>query len=166
MESHHRGGWRRAPGGLLRYWIRSSRYGIVGGLCFTAAGLQLKPRDDYIGWSAAARLAHIQEVVCNHRFLILPSVRVHHLASTALRTATVRVATDWQERYGVRPLLLYTGMSAMRIGSPFRGARAVATRRAGSMSSKPSGRNACPQFLSRRPRQAPDCRWARHGRRN
>ena len=145
MESHHRGGWRRAPGGLLRYWIRSSRYGIVGGLCFTAAGLQLKPRDDYIGWSAAARLAHIQEVVCNHRFLILPSVRVRHLASTALRAATARVATDWQERYGVRPLLLYTFVAPGHSGLSYRAA----------------GWECCPQWTSGRRSGVPRAVWVK-----
>ena len=85
VESHHPKGCSRAPGGRVLYWIRSSRHGVLGGAAFAAASCQLKPRDDFIGWSADARLANIGLAVCNSRFLILPSVKVRGLASLALR---------------------------------------------------------------------------------
>ena len=111
IETHHPEGWRRPPGGQVRYRVRSERYGVLGGIGFTAAGIQLGPRDDVVGWSADARVANIGKVVCNHRFLLLPGVRVQGLASRVLRLATGRIADDWAAAYGERPVLVqsFTG---------------------------------------------------------
>ena len=68
IETHHPEGWRRPPGGQVRYRIRSERHGLLGGIGFTAAGIQPVPRDPEIGWSVDARVANIGKVVCNHRF--------------------------------------------------------------------------------------------------
>ena len=117
IEIHHPEGWRRPPGGQVRYWIRSQHHGVLGGIGFSAAGIQLGPRDGFIGWSADARVANIGKVVCNNRFLLLTGVRVKGLASRALRLATARVADDWAATYGERPVLAQTftgpGMSGL-----------------------------------------------------
>ncbi len=47
-------------------------------------------------------------MICNHRFLLLPGVRVYGLASRVLRMAARRVAGDWEARYAVRPAAAYT----------------------------------------------------------
>jgi hypothetical protein len=47
-------------------------------------------------------------VVNNTRFLIVPTVEVRNLASHVLALATGRLAEDWQERYGVWPVLVET----------------------------------------------------------
>lgn len=52
IGTHHPAGWRRPSGGQLRYWVRSERHGVLGGIGFAAAGIQLGPRDGVIGWSA------------------------------------------------------------------------------------------------------------------
>ena len=106
IEAWHPLGWRRAPGGQMRYWIRSSERGVVGGLGFCAASWHQKARDDWIGWSGDARVANLGAVICNHRFLVL--ARVHGLASRVLGLAAARVADDWASVYGVRPVLAYT----------------------------------------------------------
>ncbi len=117
IETHHPEGWRRPPGGQLRRWVRSERCGVLGGIGFTAAGIQLGPRDRVIGWSAGARVANIGRVVCNHRFLLLPGVRVKGLASRVLRLAAERIGDDWEAAYGERPVLAQTftgpGMSGL-----------------------------------------------------
>ena len=117
IETHHPEGWRRPPGGQVRYWIRSERHGVLGGIGFAAAGIQLGPRDGVIGWSADARVANIGRVVCNNRFLLLSGVRVKGLASRALRLATARIAGDRAAAYGERPVLAQTftgpGMSGL-----------------------------------------------------
>ena len=97
LEAWHPLGWKRAPGGQLRYWIRSSAYGVLGGIGFAAASWHQKARDEWIGWSADARAAHLGLVLCNHRFLLLP--RIHGLASRVLEMATDRVAGT-----GARPM--------------------------------------------------------------
>ena len=122
MESHHPKGWRRAPGGRMLYWIRSSRRGILGGAAFASAGCQLARRDRFVGWSADARLANIGLAVCNSRLLILPSVRVRGLASRALRLAAARIAGDWERKYGSRPALAYSFTGPGHSGPGYRAA--------------------------------------------
>ena len=122
VETHHPKGWRRPPGGQLRYWIRSERHGILGGVGFAAAGIQLGPRDGVIGWSADARVSNIGKVVCNNRFLLLSGVRVKGLASRALRLATARVADDWATAYGERPVLAQTFTGPEMSGLSYRAA--------------------------------------------
>ena len=122
IESHHPEGWRRPPGGQVRYWVRSEPYGVLGGIGFTAAGIQLGPRDGVIGWSADARVANIAKVVCNHRFLLLPGVRVKGLASRVLRLATDRIADDWASAYGERPVLVQSFTGPGQSGLSYRAA--------------------------------------------
>ena len=100
IETHRPEGWRRPPGGQVRYWVRSERHGLLGGLGFTAAGIQLGPRDGVIGWSGDARVVNIGKVVYNHRLLLLPGVRVKGLASRVLRQATGRIGEHWAAAYG------------------------------------------------------------------
>ena len=63
-------------------------------------------RDEWIGWSDTARGRHLNKVVCNSRFLILPQVRVKNLASPVLSRVVKRLAADWRQRYGYEPLLV------------------------------------------------------------
>ena len=81
------------PGAALHYWIRCPRLGRVGGLSFLAAGWHKRARDRHIGWDGRARRANLGLVVNNSRFMILPGVRVPHLASHALGLPTRRLAT-------------------------------------------------------------------------
>jgi hypothetical protein len=90
----------------MRYLIRSSRYGWLGGLAFSAAAWRVEARDHWIGWSERARRENLGKIVCNSRFLILPQVKVPHLASHILSLCAKVVAQDWIERYGVEPVLL------------------------------------------------------------
>ena len=108
MATHHPHGWARAPGGQVRYWVRSARHGRLGGIGFCAASWHQKARDDFIGWSPDARAANLSRLINNHRFLLLPGVRVHGLASRVLNLAVARVADDWEAAYNVRPAMAYS----------------------------------------------------------
>ncbi len=72
----------------------------VAALAFSSAPRHLGPRDRFIGWSAEARRRNIRGVAYNPRFLILPWVRVPHLASHVLSRITRRLSEDWQRLYG------------------------------------------------------------------
>ncbi len=122
MATHHPAGDAACPGGRLRYWIRSSAHGVLGGFTVGAASWHHKARDLHIGWSPAARDAHIGRVVNNDRFLLLPGVRVHGLASHALSRLADRVADDWEGRYGVRPELVYSYVGPEHTGFSYRAA--------------------------------------------
>ena len=122
MATHHPQGWARAPGGQLRYWVCSSVHGRLGGIGFCAASWHQKARDDFIGWSADARAANLSKIINNHRFLLLPGVRVHGLASRVLHLATRRVATDWEATYKVRPVMAYSYVGPDHAGTCYRAA--------------------------------------------
>ena len=81
---------------------------------FSAAALSLKARDRWIGWSHAARQAYLRYVVANSRFVIARQVKVVNLASKVLAMAQKRLAKDWQQTYGYRPLLLETYVESKR----------------------------------------------------
>lgn len=126
MKRHHYLGAGPLCGAQLRYLVRSPQRGWLGGLAFSAAAWRLRARDRWIGWSEPARQQHLQRVVANSRFLILPQVEVPHLASKVLGMATRRLALDWKQRYGYEPLLVETFVEKGRFrGTSYRAANWV-----------------------------------------
>ena len=117
IDAWHPLGWARSPGRQLRYWIWSSRHGLLGGIGFASASWHQKARDRWIGWCDDARVAHLNEIVCNQRFLLCSWVRVPNLASHVLGLATARLADDWEAAGGCRPLLVYTYVDPDHAGS-------------------------------------------------
>jgi hypothetical protein len=113
MQAHHPLGAGPLCGAQLRYVV-ACEAGVLGGLSFSAPAWRLAPRDAWIGWSDAARRAGLCKVVANSRFLILPGVRVPHLASHVLALALKRLSADWQARYAVAPVLVETFVDATR----------------------------------------------------
>lgn len=111
--AHHYLGASPLCGAQLRYLIESPR-GCLGAVAFSAAALKVRPRDEVIGWAEAVRRHQLHQVVNNSRFLILPWVKVPHLASHVLALAAERLPEDWQERYGIRPVLLETFVDTQR----------------------------------------------------
>jgi hypothetical protein len=95
-------------GAQQRYLIRCQHFGWLGGLAFSAPAWHLAARDEHIGWAANTRSRKLTKVVANSRFLILPTVKVPHLASHVLGMATRRIEADWLQRYGYAPVLLET----------------------------------------------------------
>jgi len=116
MERYHYLGKGPLCGAQIRYLVESSRHGWVGALAFSAAQWRLKERDQYIGWTEAARRANLNRVVCNSRFLILPNVHVANLASHILSRCLAGLAGEWTERYGYAPVLLETFVDPSRFG--------------------------------------------------
>ena len=123
MQRWHYLGKGPLCGAQIRYLVESSRHGWLGALAFSAAQWRLRKRDEYIGWSEAARRAHLHRVVGNSRFLILPSVHVPHLASQVLGLCMTRLVKDWAERYGYAPVLAETFVDPSRFaGTCYRAA--------------------------------------------
>jgi hypothetical protein len=123
MSRYHYLGPGPLCGAQMRYLIRSSRYGWLGGLAFSSAAWRLQARDRWIGWSDRARKKHLDKVVCNSRFLILPQVKVPHLASHILSLCAKRLPRDWRQRYGVEPVLLESFVERSRFrGTCYRAA--------------------------------------------
>lgn len=119
---HYLGG-ATAFGAKLRYVAVIRGAGPVGCLQYSSAAWRLAGRDQWIGWSDAQRLAGLQRVVQQSRFLILPWVEVRYLASHLL-SLSVRVLGDhWEQRYGRRPVLVETLVDRQRFaGTCYRAA--------------------------------------------
>ena len=120
MAQHHPLGYQLMAGAQMRYLIKSAQ-GWVGAIGFGAAAWSLRDRDLYIGWSQQARRLNLSKVVCNWRFLILPTVTVRCLASRVLSQCARQLPKDWQRRYGFRPVLLETFVEPRYRGSCYRG---------------------------------------------
>jgi Domain of unknown function (DUF4338) len=98
IEQHHYLGYAHPVGEHLKYLVSARGQPIA---CFTwsSAPRHLGPRDRYIGWSKEERRANIRFVAYQSRFLILPWVRVSHLASHLLGAIARRLSEDWQRVY-------------------------------------------------------------------
>ena len=122
VERYHYLGCCVPFGAHLRYWVRN-RERELACLLWTSPAWKMKPRDIWIGWSDEQRKRHLQRIVNNGRFLILPWVRVKGLASKILALSARRMPHDWHTRYGHRPLLLETLVDANRFrGTCYRAA--------------------------------------------
>lgn len=123
IASYHYLGYTRPPGASIRYLAYTRDGTLVAAFTFMSAAWKVGARDDWIGWSSAQRAERLHLVLQNSRFLILPSVRVPHLASHLLGLIRRRVADDMAERYGYRPCLLETFVERDRFtGTSYRAA--------------------------------------------
>jgi hypothetical protein len=108
VERYHYLGHKVAFGAHLRYLVWVSKPELCGCVQFSSAARWLQSRDRYIGWDDATRQKNLPRVVNNSRFLILPWFSIQGLASHVLSLAARVVVDDWEEAYGVRPVLLET----------------------------------------------------------
>jgi hypothetical protein len=99
MEAHHYLGYEQPVGEHLKYLVWAQGRPVAC-LAFSSAPRHLGSRDRYIGWSPEARRRNIRFLAYNTRFLILPWVRVEHLASHILGRMAARISADWQRMYG------------------------------------------------------------------
>jgi hypothetical protein len=111
IARHHYLGFRVPFGASLRYLIQiTMAEGVIvaGCLQFSSPAWRVEVRDQWIGWKDRTRQNHLQRIVSNSRFLILPWVRIKGLASHVLALAARQLPNDWYESYRVRPVLLET----------------------------------------------------------
>jgi hypothetical protein len=99
MEEHHYLGYEQPVGEHLKYVVWALGRPIACA-AWSSAPRHIGARDRYIGWSAEARRRNIRFLAYNTRFLILPWVKVEHLASHILGRMTARISADWQQMYG------------------------------------------------------------------
>ena len=97
--SHHYLGYEQPVGEHLKYLVWAEGRPIAC-LAWSSAPRHLGSRDRYIGWDASARRSQIRFIAYNNRFLILPWVRVEHLASHILGRMAAQISDDWQQMYG------------------------------------------------------------------
>lgn len=100
IHHYHYLGYTRPVGEHLKYLVFCGTDRPVGALAFCSAPRHLGPRDRFIGWSSPARRQNIRFVAYNPRYLILPWVRVPHLASHVLGRMTRMLPGEWERLYG------------------------------------------------------------------
>jgi hypothetical protein len=100
LERHHYLSHRGTVGENMQYLVSDGQGRVLACVLFGAAAWQCKARDAEIGWDGATRARGLCYVTNNTRFLILPWVRVPHLASHVLGSIARRLSADWQEKYG------------------------------------------------------------------
>ena len=103
MEHYHYLAYEQPVGEHLKYLVWAGHplgRRPVACLAWSSAPRHLGDRDRYIGWSAEARRRNIRFLAYNTRFLILPWVRVPHLASHILAKVTGALSRDWERMYG------------------------------------------------------------------
>jgi Druantia protein DruA len=99
LERYHYLGYTQPVGEHLKYVVYAKDRPIAC-LGWSSAPRHLGPRDRFIGWSAEARRRNIRFLAYNTRFLILPFIKVEHLASHMLACMARQLPTDWECLYG------------------------------------------------------------------
>ncbi|MCD6393305.1 MAG: DUF4338 domain-containing protein [Planctomycetes bacterium] len=123
IERYHYLGYKPLPGAQIRYLVFGNSHLLLAALGFGAAAWTVAPRDRFIGWTAQQRKHNLHLVVNNARFLILPWVTSHNLASRILAGIARQLPHDWQERYNYKPTLLETFVEQKRFrGTCYRAA--------------------------------------------
>jgi len=100
LAQFHYLGFGGTVGENLQYTVRDGRGRLLAGLVFGAAAWKCQDRDRFIGWTPEQRKRNLGLLTGNTRFLILPWVRVSHLASWTLAAALRNLSADWQAKYG------------------------------------------------------------------
>jgi hypothetical protein len=72
----------------------------VAAVLFGAPAWRCAPRDEFLEWGQTQRREQLHRLANNTRFLIVPWVRVPHLASHVLGAVARRISADWQQKYG------------------------------------------------------------------
>jgi hypothetical protein len=98
LAQYHYLGYTQPVGEHLKYIVYCQNRPIAC-LSWSSAARHIGCRDRFIGWSQHQRTAHLHLMAYNSRFLILPWVRVPHLASHILGRMRRILSNDWQAIY-------------------------------------------------------------------
>lgn len=108
LYRYHYLGLNVTVGENMKYLIFDNERRPLACLLFGSAAWSCAARDDFIGWDKDTRINHLRFLTNNTRYLILPWVRIPHLASHILSIIIRRLQGDWQHKYGHGLLLLET----------------------------------------------------------
>ena len=100
LAQFHYLGFRGTVGENLQYTVCDGPGRLLACVVFSAAAWKCQDRDQFIGWKPEQRKRNLGWLAGHARFLILPWVRVQHLASWTLAAALRNLSADWQAKYG------------------------------------------------------------------
>jgi hypothetical protein len=107
IEQYHYLGYTRPVGEHLEY-LAMAQGRVIACIGWCSAPRHIGCRDRHIGWNKQQREKNLYKIVINMRFLILPWVRVPHLASHLLGLMARRLSEDWQRFYNHEVVWLET----------------------------------------------------------
>ena len=98
IEEHHYLGYTQPVGEHLEY-VAFAQDRPIACIGFSSAPRHIGARDRYLGWTKEERITNLHKIAVNTRFLILPWIRVPHLASHLLGRTARRLSPDWERVY-------------------------------------------------------------------
>ena len=108
LAEYHYLGFSGTVGENMKYLVYDRHQRPLACLLFGSAAWKVSSRDEWIGWTPTDRQSRLPFITNNMRFLILPWIRVSHLASHLLAGITRRIRGDWIHKYGHPVHLLET----------------------------------------------------------
>ncbi len=108
LAEFHYLGCRGTVGENLQYTVTDGGGRLLACLLFGSAAWKCRARDQFIGWTAEQRQQRLHLITNNTRFLMLPYVKVPHLASWILGRVLRRLSEDWERKYGHGIVLVET----------------------------------------------------------
>jgi SRSO17 transposase len=107
VKEYHYLSYQRLFGHRLKYLAFIGGHPVAA-LSWSAAAWKVGTRDLFIGWSEEQKRTYLDRVANNSRFLILPWVRIPHLASHLLSLNIRRLRRDWEQKFHQSLWLLET----------------------------------------------------------
>jgi hypothetical protein len=98
----------------LQYTVTDKSGRLLACLMLGSAAWKCRSRDEFIGWNPEQKQQRLSLITNNTRFLIVPYVRVPHLASWILGQVLRRLSADWQQKYGHPIVLVETFVEQQR----------------------------------------------------
>jgi hypothetical protein len=100
LHRYHYLGHQRCVGENLKIIVSDRAGRLLACILFGSAAWKARDRDAFIGWDRATRERNLPLLANNTRFLILPWVRVRHLASHLLSRICRELSGLWMDKYG------------------------------------------------------------------
>lgn len=113
IHHYHYLGYHQIVGAHLKYMAFIDDQ-VVACLGFSSPAWRVSCRDQFIGWSDKIKAKNLHLIAQNNRFLILPYVKVPHLASKLLSLSIQEIQKDWLKYYGHPIYLLETFVDQSR----------------------------------------------------
>lgn len=125
MQAHHYLGYTQPVGEHLKHLVFAGGRPVAC-FAFSSGPRHLGPSDRYIGWSPEARRRNLRLLAYNTRFLVLPWIRVPHLASHLLGRIVRQLPADWARVYSHEVCFALTFVDTTRFkGTCYRAANWV-----------------------------------------
>ena len=100
LHRYHYLGHQRCVGENLKIMVSDRAGRLLACMLFGSAAWKARSRDAFIGWDHPTRERNLPLLTNNTRFLILPWVRVRHLASHLLSRICRELSGRWMYKYG------------------------------------------------------------------